>query len=140
MYNLHIDKNVAKMNNREATIKHYILGYILECVVANKPEVIVNVRRILVHELKILSVDMFIECLKRARANRLFGIKGTKKSYSNFKKIIQLVEYDEQQQIEILNKLQEYANNYKNGLYINSKMGESSFVGVKSNFDLKGYH
>lgn len=139
MDNSHISKKHAKMNNREATIKHYILGFILECIVRNDAEVLVGIRRFLVHDLKILSVDMFVECLRKARMNRLFGIRGTRKNYKNFKKMIQLVEYDEDKQIEILKRLQEYAKSFENGLYINAKMGESNFVGIKSDFDLKGY-
>ena len=129
-----IDKKALKRKNREATIKHYILGYILECAVKNDVNVTVSIRRLLVYDLKIITVDMFIECLRKAKANRFFGIKGTKRSYKAFKKQIELINYEKKGQIKIIRKLQEFAEKYENGIFVNSRMIQSSFVGIKPNY------
>ena len=128
-----IDKKLARQKNREATIKHYVLGCILECAVKEDVMVTSRVRRLLVHELKIITEDTFINCLRVVRINRLFGINGTKKNYRALKSLIELVKYEKGEQIEIMKKLQEFAKNYENGLFINSKICESSFVDVKYN-------
>lgn len=131
MDNSFIDnKKMIKKKNREATIKHYILGYILECTIKNDVNVIVAIRRLLVCDLKIIKVETFIECLRKARENRLLG-KSAKRNYKTLMKMIELIEYEKEEQIEIIVKLQEFARSYKNGIFINSKMGESSFSDVK---------
>lgn len=132
MNNFNIEKKLAKKKNREATIKHYILGYILECIVKEDINVTRAVRILLIHNLKIITEETFIYCLRKARINRLLRVNGTKKNYSEFKKHIELVDYEYEKQVEIIKQLQEFANNFENGIFINTDMGKSSYENVKS--------
>ena len=129
MNNFNIDKKMLKKKNREATLKHYILGYILECVAKEELSTTRSFRILLIYDLKIITEETFITCIRIVRINKLAGINGGKSNYKKLKKLIRLVEYDYEKQLEIIHGLQEFASNYQNGIFVNSKMGESSYIG-----------
>lgn len=127
-------KNLKKQIDREATIKHYVLGYILECMLKNDVNVTVAIRRFLVYDLKLLEEDTFITCLKRARFNDLFDNMETNTQYKKIKEIIKLPVMSKTEQLEIIEKLQKLANEY-DGVFVNSGIAKLNFEKVKKNFN-----
>ena len=128
MDNSIIKKKLINKQNREATIKHYVLGYILECAVKNNTGITTKIMDFLAYELKVITDENFITCLLRARVYRLALINNVKCSYKMLKRKIEIASYNESDQKEIIRKLQHFANNFENGIFVNSNMGKSSFV------------
>ncbi len=127
------NKNLEKQKDREATIRHYILGYILECVVKNDLETTYKIKEFLVNDLKIITEENFVYCLYRARLNRVLMIKGTKKNYRLFKKVIVLRSFERKEQLFVIKRMKEFAEGYSNGLFIKPNMVECSFEETSKN-------
>ena len=126
MENSKIKKNLKKQSDRNETIKHYILGYLLECTIKSDVNVIVEIRRLLVYDLKVIDVQNFIDTLKRVRIIFFLKMSINKKDYKNLRKSIKIIPNSRKEQTFAIKKMQEFANEY-NGVFVNSKMAESSY-------------
>lgn len=126
MENSKIKKNLKRQSDRNETIKHYILGYLLECTIKNDVNVIVEIRRLLVYDLKVIDVQNFIDTLKRVRIIFFLNMSINKKDYKNLRKSIKIIPNSREEQTFVIKKMQEFANEY-NGVFVNSKMAESSY-------------
>ena len=133
MDNYSIDKKALKQKDREDTIKHYILGYILECAAKNDITVISRIKTFLVYELKIISEETFMYCLYKAKINRILMVKFTRENYKLLKNKMVIMPYNREEQLVIIRKLQEFASRYESGAFVNARMGETSFISPKLN-------
>jgi len=130
MDNSCIDKKIIKQKNREETIKHYVLGYILECAAKNDLDVTTKIMEFLVHDLKAMTDESFIKCLLSVRVNKIALMNATKGDYRKLRKMISVISYSKEQQIVIIHKLLKFAKNFENGFFVNSKIAESNFIDV----------
>ena len=126
MENSKIKKNLKKQGDRNETIRHYILGYLLECAIKNDVNVIVEIRRFLVYDLKVIEVQDFIDALKRVRIISFLNMSISKKDYKSLRRSIKVALNSREDQTHVIEKMQEFANEY-NGVFVNSKMAESSY-------------
>ncbi len=126
MENSKIKKNLKKQSDRNETIRHYILGYLLECAIKNDVNVIVEIRRFLVYDLKVIEVQDFIDALKRVRIISFLNMSISKKDYKSLRRSIKVALNSREDQTHVIEKMQEFANEY-NGVFVNSKMAESSY-------------
>ena len=122
-----ICKKTKQEKNREATIRHYILGFILEATVKNDIKVTTAISDFLTKEIKITTEDNFIYCLKKARANRSLLIKGTKKNYKEFKKNIVLNLHEVKDKREVIKRIYEFSKKYEGGIFVKSDMAQCSY-------------
>ena len=126
MENSKIKKNLKKQSDRNETIRHYILGYLLECAIKNDVNVIVEIRRFLVYDLKVIEVQDFIDALKRVRIISFLNMSISKKDYKSLRRSIKVALNSREDQTHVIEKMQEFANEY-NGVFVNSKRAESSY-------------
>ena len=127
-------KETLKRKNREESIKHYILGYILECVRGKNRDNLKIIEDFLVNKLEIITEETFIYCIYRARVNSILFPKDTKSKYKSFRKSICVIHYDIEKQLDVLKKLAEFAETYKDGYYIKPNMIQCSFVKKDEDF------
>ena len=120
------EKNIVKQKNREATMKHYVLGYILECVKKNDATVIDDIKKFLVHDIQVITEKSFVCCLNKARCYYMMEILEPK-YYRNIKASISLIFYGREKQLEIIRQMKRFAENYEDGIYVNANIGTSSF-------------
>lgn len=130
MHNFNNLKKLKKQMDREETIKHYVLGYILECMQRNNVNVTVSIRRFLVYDLKVLDEQVFISCLKIARMHNLFDNMVTSEQHKKVKQNIKLSVMSEEEQLEIIKRLRTFANNY-DGVFVNSNIANVNYEKVK---------
>ena len=126
MENAKIIKHLKKQNDRNETIKHYILGYLLECALKNDVNEIIKIRRLLVYDSKVIAVEEFINSLRRVRLVLFLDGSITKKDCRSLKKSIKTLPKTLEEQMIVIKKFQEFANSY-NGIFVNSKMAENSY-------------
>ena len=126
MENSKIKKNLKKQSDRNGTIRPYILGYLLECAIKNDVNVIVEIRRFLVYDLKVIEVQDFIDALKRVRIISFLNMSISKKDYKSLRRSIKVALNSREDQTHVIEKMQEFANEY-NGVFVNSKRAESSY-------------
>ena len=126
MENSKIKKNLKKQSDRNETIRHYILGYLLECAIKNDVNVIVEIRRFLVYDLKVIEVQDFIDALKRVRIISFLNMSISKKDYKSLRRSIKVALNSSEDQTHVIENMQEFANEY-NGVFVNSKMAERSY-------------
>ncbi len=132
MNNFVIEKKRLKCKNQEPIIKHYVLGYILECIVRKDYNIKLNIERFLVYELKIISLSTFLNCIQKIRLSRTLEGDENIIKCADLLDMIEIIKYDYFAQTRIVEKLQTYAENYDDGIYINSKMAVTNFSIVKN--------
>ena len=121
------DKKTKKQMDREATVKHYILGFILECAYKTNVEEIFHIRRFLVSNLKIISEETFVNVLHELRSDMLLGVNLDKAYYRRMRFSIKVIPKTEKELADVTKKFYQFAKGYKNGKYISTNMSQTSY-------------
>lgn len=130
MNNFIIENKGLKCKSQEPIIKHYVLGYILECIVRKDYNIKLNIERFLVYEIKIISLSTFLNCIQKIRQYKLFDKEENIIKYDALTRMIEIIDYDYSQQARVIEMLQRFAENYDGGMYIHSNMRESDFSAI----------
>lgn len=121
-------KNLKKQKDREATIKHYLLGYLLECVQKRDIEFMMLINDFVVKKLKVIDESNFDNCLFKLTFSTFLIGENTRDNYRRIKSHMKIKVCDMETQINVINNLKVYADSYKNGKYIKARMIESSYL------------
>lgn len=120
-------KNLKKQMDREDVLRHYVLGYILECALLEDKKAIANIKELLVDNLKLISNKNFIYCLYKTKINCCILFKYTRKDYRKLKSMIQIAHKTQEEQIKSFKELENFAKKFKYGIFVKPNMASCSF-------------